>query len=125
MPIQNSPRFSNEPYPVHPLTRDLEAQVARTPEKVAIIDGIGGVSHTYAQVLEASRALGRSLQDEGVEPGDRGGLVSPNCCEWVIAFWGSLYAGATVTTLNPLYTEREISHQFGDSNPKAVFVAEA
>ena len=125
MPIQNSPRFSLEPYPVHPLTDDLIAQVERTPDKTAIVDGVGGASYTYAQVLEASRALARSLQDEGIEPGDRVGLVSPNCCEWVIAFWGSLFAGATVTTLNPLYTEREISHQFGDSQPKAVFVAEA
>ena len=124
MPIQHSPRFSLEPYPVHSLTQDLKAQVERTPGKVALVDGVGGASYTFAQVLEASTRLGRWLQDAGIEPGDRVGLVSPNSCEWVVAFWGALFCGATVTTLNPLYTEREISHQFGDSQPKAVFVAE-
>jgi acyl-CoA synthetase (AMP-forming)/AMP-acid ligase II len=125
VPIQHSPRFSLDPYPVHPLTLELEAAAERDPDKVAIVDGVGGATYTFAQVLEASRGLGRTLQDAGIEPGDRIGLVSPNSCEWVIAFWGSLFAGATVTTLNPLYTEREIGHQFGDSQPKAVFVAEA
>jgi acyl-CoA synthetase (AMP-forming)/AMP-acid ligase II len=125
MPIQSSPRFSLSPYPVHPLTDDLIASAERTPGKVALIDGVTEATYTYAQVLEASRKLARALQDEGIEPGDRVGIVSPNSCEWVIAFWGSLFAGATVTTLNPLYTEREIGHQFGDSQPKAVFAAEA
>ena len=125
VPIQHSPRFSLAPYPIQPLTKDLEDAVERTPDKIALIDGVGGAAYTYAQVLDASRRLARALQAEGIEPGDRVGLVSPNCCEWVIAFWGSLFCGATVTTLNPLYTQREISHQFGDSKPKVAFVAEA
>jgi acyl-CoA synthetase (AMP-forming)/AMP-acid ligase II len=124
VPIQYSPRFSLEPYPVHPLTDDLIASAERQPDKIALVDGVGGATYTYAQVLDASRRLARTLQDAGIEPSDRIGIVSPNCCEWVIAFWGSLFAGATVTTLNPLYTQREIGHQFGDSQPKAVFVAE-
>jgi 4-coumarate--CoA ligase len=38
---------------------------------------------------------------------------------------GTLFAGGTVTTLNPLYTEREIGEQFGDSSPKIVFAGDA
>ena len=68
--------------------------------------------------------MARSLQDDGIEPGDRVGIVAPNSPEWVVAFHGALMAGATVTTLNPLYKEREIAHQFGDSAPEAVFVAD-
>jgi len=125
MPIQFSPHMSLQPYPVHPLTDDLEATATRLPDKVALIDGVAGTSYTYADVVKAARDLGRTLQDEGVAPGDRVGIVAPNSCEWVIAFMGTLYAGATVTTLNPLYTEREIGHQFDDSKPTAVFTAEA
>jgi acyl-CoA synthetase (AMP-forming)/AMP-acid ligase II len=125
VPIQHSPRFSLVPYPVLSLTRDLTDAADRVPDKVALIDGVGGASYTYTQVVEASMGLARALQDDGIEPGDRIGLVSPNCCEWVIVFWASLFCGATVTTLNPLYTEREIAHQFGDSQPKAAFVADA
>jgi acyl-CoA synthetase (AMP-forming)/AMP-acid ligase II len=124
VPIQYSPRISLAPYPVHPLTDDLIATAERTPDKIALIDGLTETSYTYAQVLEACRGVGRALQDAGVQPGDRVGVVAPNSCEWVVAFMGTLFAGGTVTTLNPLYTEREIGEQFADSKPVAVFAAE-
>jgi acyl-CoA synthetase (AMP-forming)/AMP-acid ligase II len=124
MPIQFSPRISLAPYPVEPVTDDLIATASRTPDKTALIDGVTGATYTFAQVLEASSGIARSLQDAGVEPGDRVGVVAPNSCEWVVAFMGTLFAGATVTTLNPLYTEREIREQFNDSKPKAVFAGD-
>jgi acyl-CoA synthetase (AMP-forming)/AMP-acid ligase II len=117
--------MSLEPYPVHPLTDDLIATAQRLPDKTALIDGLSEKTYTFADVLEASRSVGRALQDGGVAPGDRVGIVAPNSCEWVVAFWGTLFAGATVTTLNPLYTEREIGIQFEDSKPTAVFAADA
>jgi acyl-CoA synthetase (AMP-forming)/AMP-acid ligase II len=124
MPIQYSPRISLAPYPVQPLTDDLVATASRLPDRTALIDGLTGATYTYSRVVQASRGMARGLQDEGVKPGDRVAIVAPNSCEWVIAFMGSLFAGATVTTLNPLYTEREIGNQFSDSRPKAVFAAE-
>ncbi len=121
---QESPRPSLAPYPERAVS-DLLAQAAETwPERVALVDGISDAEYTFARIWEASRGVARALQDEGVEPGDRVGMVAPNSPEWVIAFHGALLAGATVTTLNPLYKEREIAHQFGDSEPKAVFVAD-
>src|SRR5947207_15808534 len=125
MPIQYSPRMSLEPYPVHPLTDDLLATVAKWPDKIALIDGVSERTYTFKEVLVASLQIGRLLQDEGVGLGDRVGLVAPNSPEWVIAFMGTLFAGGTVTTLNPLYTEREIGTQFEDSKPKVCFAAEA
>lgn len=125
MPIQFSPRISLEPYPVQPLTDDLVATASRIPDRTALVDGLTGATYTYARVLEASRAMASAMQTDGIAPGDRVAIVAPNSCEWVIAFFGSLFCGATVTTLNPLYTEREIGHQFEDSKPKAAFAAEA
>ncbi|MGH2759745.1 MAG: AMP-binding protein, partial [Actinomycetota bacterium] len=125
MSIQHSPRISLEPYPVQPVTDDLLATAERTPRDIALVDGLTGETYTFARIVDASNAIARALQDGGVEPGDRVGIVAPNSCQWVVAFMGTLLAGATVTTLNPLYTEREIRHQFSDSKPKAVFVADA
>ncbi len=123
--IQESPRPSLAPYPVLPVS-DLLAGAAETwPERIAVVDGISEAEYTFARLWDASRGVARALQDEGVEPGDRVAIVAPNSPEWVVAFHGALLAGATVTTLNPLYKEREIAHQFGDSEPKAVFVADA
>src|SRR4051812_34622652 len=112
MPIQHSTRMALDPYPVHPLTDDLVTTAAKWPDKVALIDGISEKTYTFQEVLNAARGVARALQDEGVTPGDRVGVVAPNSCEWVVAFWGTLFAGATVTTLNPLYKEREIGTQF-------------
>lgn len=125
MPIQFSPRISLEPYPIQPVTDDLVATVSRIPDEVALVDGASGETYTFARVLEASLGMARALQDAGVVPGDRVGIVAPNSCEWGVAFMGTLFCGATVTTLNPLYTEREIREQFDDSKPKAVFAADA
>jgi long-chain acyl-CoA synthetase len=122
---QESPRPSLAPYPEQPVS-DLLAEAASTwPERIALVDGMTDAEYSFARVWEASQGVARVLQDEGIEPGDRIGIVAPNSPEWVIAFHGALIAGATVTTLNPLYKEREIAHQFGDSEPKAVFVADA
>ncbi len=123
--IQHSPRMSLAPYPVQPVTHDLEASARRHPDKVAFIDGISGATYTFAEVVTAARRLGRVLQDEGVGVGDRVGIVATNSPEWAIVFLATLYAGGTVTTLNPLYTEREIGEQFADSTPTSVFVVEA
>ncbi len=57
--------------------------------------------------------------------GDRVAIVGTNSPEWAVAFLGTLFAGGTVTTLNPLYTDREIREQFSDSQPKVVFAVEA
>ncbi|MET0912054.1 MAG: class I adenylate-forming enzyme family protein, partial [Acidimicrobiales bacterium] len=121
---QVSPRPSLAPYPELAVSELLENAAVAWPERIALVDGITDAEYTFARVWEASRGLARSLQDEGIEPGDRVGIVAPNSPEWVVAFHGALMAGATVTTLNPLYKEREIAHQFGDSAPKAVFVAD-
>ncbi len=122
---QESPRPSLAPYPELPVSDLLAGAAGTWPERIALVDGLSDAEYTFSRVWEVSRGVARALQDEGVEPGDRVGIVAPNSPEWVIAFHGALLAGATVTTLNPLYKEREIAHQFSDSTPKAVFVADA
>ena len=69
--------------------------------------------------------MARALQERGVSKGDRVAIVAPNSPEWVLAFYGANLAGATVTTLNPLYREREVATQFADSKPVLAFAAPA
>jgi len=123
--IQYSPRMSLAPYPVHPLTDDIVAAMERHPHRVAMIDGVSGAEHTYTEIVTAARRLGRHLQDVGVGVGDRVAIIATNSPEWAVAFLGTLFAGGTVTTLNPLYTPREIGEQFADTEPKVVFAIEA
>ncbi len=123
--IQESRRPSLAPYPAQAVGDLLTAAAATWPDAVALVDGVTDAEYTFSEVLTAARGVARALQDEGVEPGDRVGIVAPNSPEWIVAFHGATLAGATVTTLNPLYREREIAHQFGDSRPRVAFVADA
>jgi acyl-CoA synthetase (AMP-forming)/AMP-acid ligase II len=52
-------------------------------------------------------------------------IVATNSPEWAVVFFATLFAGGVVTTLNPLYTEREVREQFDDSTPTVAFAVEA
>jgi long-chain acyl-CoA synthetase len=56
----------------------------------------------------------------GIRKGDVVAIYLPNCPQFVIAYYGILRLGATVTTISPLYTSREIAHQLGDSGAKII-----
>ncbi len=118
--IIHSPWASLEPYPHIALPHFLENAVVRFRDKPALI-GADGAAYTFGQVWEAGQRLGRFLQDQGIQKGDRIAVLSANCPEYVVAFQGIVHAGAVVTTLNPLYKEREILHQLEDCGASAIF----
>ncbi len=122
--IFTSPWPSLEPYAPISVPEMIEATVRRLPKKVALMTA-GGPSYTYGDFWEAVRGMAGALQSQSVAKGDMVALYSPNSVEYAVVLHGALLAGATVTTLNPLYREREVEHQLHDSGAKAVFVPEA
>ncbi len=116
----HSPWFSLEPYPEVPLMELLAPAAERFQDKPAFISADGQV-HTFGRVWQAARRLGRFLQDQGIEKGDRVAIFSANAPEYFVAFYGILFAGGTATTLNPLYKEREVLHQLEDCGARAIF----
>lgn len=60
----------------------------------------------------------------GVVKGDRVAIQLPNIPQGVIAFYAALRIGATVVMTNPLYTKREVQHQWQDSGTKLAIVAD-
>ncbi|MGK0387512.1 MAG: long-chain acyl-CoA synthetase [Maribacter sp.] len=83
-----------------------------------------GKELTYKEVDKMSKAFGAYLQSRGLEAGDRIALMMPNLLQYPIALFGALRAGLIVVNTNPLYTPREMHHQFSDSGVKAVVIAE-
>jgi len=84
-----------------------------------------GVSITYGELDEASRAFGAYLQKTvGLARGDRVAIMMPNLLQYPIALFGALRAGFTVVNVNPLYTARELEHQLNDSGAVAIVVLE-
>ena len=83
-----------------------------------------GKSLTFNEIDKLSSDFGAYLQSRGLEPGDRIALMMPNLLQYPIALFGALRAGIIVVNTNPLYTAREMRHQFTDSGVKAVVIAE-
>lgn len=83
-----------------------------------------GKTLTYAQLNQYSKNFGAYLHSRGLEPGDKIALMMPNCLQYPIAIIGALRAGLIVVNTNPLYTQREMLHQFTDSDVKAIVIFE-
>lgn len=77
-----------------------------------------GRETTYAELgLEIERAA-ESLRRMGVAKGDPVAIVLPNCPQAVVAFYAVQRVGGIVVLHNPLYTPRELRHQFEDHDAK-------
>jgi long-chain acyl-CoA synthetase len=78
---------------------------------------------TFKEIDTYSAQFADFLQNHtNLEKGDRIAIQMPNLFQWVIAMFGSLRAGLIVVNTNPLYTAREMAHQFSDSGAKAVVI---
>jgi long-chain acyl-CoA synthetase len=83
-----------------------------------------GKSLTYAQVDRYSKQFGAYLLSRGLEPGDKVALMMPNLLQYPIALFGCLRAGLVIVNTNPLYTPREMRHQFTDAGVKGIVICE-
>ena len=62
------------------------------------------------------------LHESGLSAGDRIAVQMPNLIQYFVVVLGALRAGMVVVNTNPLYTEREIEHQFNDAGVKLLVV---
>ena len=80
-----------------------------------------GVTLSYTELERHSAAFAAWLQhNTDLAPGDRIAVQMPNVLQYPIAVFGALRAGLIVVNTNPLYTEREMRHQFKDSGARAL-----
>lgn len=75
---------------------------------------------TYAELGSQVDRAAEGLRRLGVRAGDRVALILPNCPQHVVAFYAVLRLGAIVVEHNPLYTARELRHQFEDHQARIV-----
>lgn len=82
-----------------------------------------GAQLTYGELDELSHNFAAFLQKGlGLQKGDRVAIQMPNMLQFPIAFIGVLRAGLVAVNTNPLYTPREMEHQFKDSGAKAIII---
>ncbi|MEQ7922097.1 long-chain-fatty-acid--CoA ligase FadD2 [Xanthomonas sp. WHRI 1810A] len=80
-----------------------------------------GVTITYAELDRYSAAFAAYLQQHtDLKSGDRIAVQMPNLIQYPIAVFGAIRAGLIVVNTNPLYTPREMLHQFKDAGARAL-----
>lgn len=106
--------------PSQTLPEMLSASVARYGKKTAL--EFFGASTSYAELGQQVARAAEGLRRLGVRAGDRVALVLPNSPQHVVAFYAALRLGAIVIEHNPLYTPRELRHQFEDHGARFAIV---
>ena len=80
-----------------------------------------GKTITWGELHELSGAFAAYLQEHtDLKPGDRIAVQMPNILQYPIVVFGAIRAGLVIVNTNPLYTIREMEHQFNDSGAKAL-----
>jgi len=88
------------------------------PDRPAII--FFGQKISYRELDLLSNRFAHALRELGIKSGDRVAIVLPNVPQCVIAFYGTLKAGATVVLGSPLSNEKEIHYQLLDSGAQVI-----
>ena len=97
----------------------FERACAEFAEKIAF--SCLGQDISFRQMDDMSGKFASYLRGPaGLQHGDRVAIQLPNLIQYPVAAWGILRAGLVLVNTNPLYTERELRHQFQDSGAKAV-----
>lgn len=82
-----------------------------------------GKAISYAELDRLSDDFGAFLQNEcKLKRGDRIAIQMPNLLQFPIAMVGAMKAGLIIVNTNPLYTAREMEHQFRDSGAVAIVI---
>ncbi|MFD9904203.1 amino acid adenylation domain-containing protein [Streptomyces sp. NPDC059063] len=101
----------------------VEAQVARTPDEVAVVTE--GESLTYREVNERADRLARDLAGRGVGPESVVAVSLPRSADLVVGLLAVLKAGAAYLPVDPKYPSHRLEAIFGEARPRLVLTDSA
>ncbi len=94
-------------------------------DRVAVVDGVSGAETTYRSLRGQIEALSGAVAAQGLGVHGVAAILCPNIPAFATVFHGLLRAGATVTTINSLYTADEITGQLADAGAEWLFTVSA
>jgi acyl-CoA synthetase (AMP-forming)/AMP-acid ligase II len=111
-------QYADVDIPEVSVTEFVFGRAAERGDKPALVDGPSGRTLTYGQLVGAIRRVAAGLAAHGFAKGDVLGIYSPNVPEYAVAFHAAASLGGISTTVNPLYTPRELAQQLTDCGAK-------
>ncbi|MGD0580111.1 MAG: AMP-binding protein [Bryobacteraceae bacterium] len=94
------------------------------PQGLGLVSRHQGIRLSWAELLDRVVRTAAGLQSLGLKPGDRIGVWSTNCAEWVYLQFGAAAAGVVLVNVNPAYRSHELSFVLRVSRIKYLFMQE-
>jgi long-chain acyl-CoA synthetase len=87
-------------------------------DKTAVV--FYGRKVSYKELRDQVDRFATALHDLGIKKGDKIALLLLNSPQFIIAYYGALKAGATLTAISPVYVSSEIKYQLEDSGARMI-----
>jgi len=100
----------------------LQRTADRFADRPAVVSRHQDRRLTWAELSAEADRVARGLWSLGIRRGDRVGLWSTNCAEWIILHMGCARAGAALVNVNPAYRSHELGFTLTRSRMKALFL---
>jgi fatty-acyl-CoA synthase len=124
-PLSYAHGVSTTPLLGETIGANLERTVAAHPDRDALVVRHQDVRMTWRELDAAVDRVARGLMAMGLEAGDRLGIWSPNCAEWVLVQYATAKAGIVMVNVNPAYRTAELEYVLNQSGAKALVAARA
>jgi len=100
----------------------LHRTAERYPDRLAVASRHQNARMSWSELSLAADRMARGLWALGIRRGDRVGLWSTNCIEWITMHMGCARAGAALVNINPAYRSHELGYTLERSRMKALFL---
>ncbi|MDR3772523.1 MAG: AMP-binding protein [Terracidiphilus sp.] len=100
----------------------LRRTAERFGDRLAVASRHQGERLSWAELSDEADAVARGLWSLGIRRGDRVGLWSTNCIEWIVMHMGCARAGAALVNVNPAYRSHELQFTLTRSRMKVLFL---
>ncbi len=104
--------------------QQLDRAVDRWGECLALVSCHQERRYTWRELRDAADTVAGGLRALGIRRGDRVGLWSTNCAEWVLVHMACARAGAILVNVNPAYRTHELAFTLQKSRMKVLFLWE-
>jgi mycobactin salicyl-AMP ligase len=108
-----------------PLDAILTDAARRWPDRIAVLDALPGDQLSYAELDEQANRAAAGLRGLGIEPGDRVLQQLPNGCQFAVALFGLLRAGAIPVMCLPGHRAAELGHFADIGQATGLLIADA
>jgi fatty-acyl-CoA synthase len=103
--------------------QNFERTVARDPDAEALVEVASNRRWTYGELNTEIDLIARGLMALGVQRGQRVGIWSPNCAEWIIVQYATAKIGAILVNINPAYRTHELTYVLNQSGVRTLIAA--